>query len=115
MNTHKGLIVYIYKNTAFAECSNNGVSGSHDKAILIGDDIPEIFEAKEGDLVLKLVKGNLEGTAKIVPLDQPKGISGPMSGGSFIYTSDSRFSEAVRKICGHEMYGAISLHDRFEQ
>lgn len=113
-NNHKGLLVSIYKNPSYAECSNGGVSQYNDKAILIGAGIPEIFTAGENDLVLKLLPGNLAGTAKIVPLHQPKGISGPMFGGCFVSTSDSRFSEAVEKICGHRFYGAVPLHDRFE-
>lgn len=37
-----------------------------------------------------------------------RGKVGPMAGGTFINTSDSRFSEATG------LYAAISLHDRFE-
>ena len=33
---------------------------------------------------------------------------GPMFGGSFAYSSDSRWSHATR------MYGALPIHDRFE-
>ena len=110
----KGLTVSIYKNPSYAGCSNNGVSETHDKAILIGDGIPEIFEAKEGDCVLRLVKGNLAGTVKIVPVDQPEKSCGAMFGGSFVYTSDSRFSEACKKLAGVYVCGAVPLHDRFE-
>ena len=106
----KGLSVYIYKNPAFVGCSNNGVSSKFDTAIIVGEGIPEIFTAAEGECVLHLVKGNLPGTAKVIPYNT----SGSMAGGAFVHTSDSRFSSAVSKICGFSFYGAVSLHDRFE-
>jgi hypothetical protein len=39
---------------------------------------------------------------------------GPMMGGSYVGTSDSRFREAVEKLLGHGFYGAVPFHDRFE-
>jgi hypothetical protein len=42
------------------------------------------------------------------PIERPEGMLGPMAGGTFIDTSDSRFSAAVG------FYGAVSLHDRWE-
>jgi hypothetical protein len=39
---------------------------------------------------------------------------GPMMGGNFVHTSDSRVSDLVRKLLGHRFYGAIALHDRWE-
>lgn len=108
----KGLLVNIYK-TAGQECSNGGVSAYADRAILIGEGIPQIFSAATGQPILKLVKGNLSGTVKIVPLEQPAGKCGPMFGGAYVATSDSRFSEVVEKICGTR-FGAVPLHDRFE-
>ena len=110
----KGLIVNIYKTPLTAGCSNNGVSQFNDSAILIGPGIPEIFEAKENTLVLRLERGNLPGTVKIVPVNQPPRSCGPMFGGAFVYTSDSRFSSAVDKLCGSQQSGAVPLHDRFE-
>lgn len=43
-----------------------------------------------------------------VPIDKPEGLVGPMFGGNFVYTSDSRFRELTR------MDGPIHVHDRFE-
>jgi hypothetical protein len=37
-----------------------------------------------------------------------------MAGGNFGSTSDGRFSEACRKLLGHDFYGAVPIHDRFE-
>jgi hypothetical protein len=37
-----------------------------------------------------------------------------MMGGNFAHTSDSRFGEAIEKIVGYRMYGAVAIHDRIE-
>jgi hypothetical protein len=37
-----------------------------------------------------------------------------MFGGNFGYSSDSRFSEAVRELTGSPHYGAVPIHDRFD-
>lgn len=37
-----------------------------------------------------------------------EGVIGPMMGGTYAATSDSRFSEATKQ------YGAVAIHDRFE-
>lgn len=36
-----------------------------------------------------------------------------MAGGNYA-TGDSSFSAAIGKILGHNFYGAVSIHDRFE-
>lgn len=43
------------------------------------------------------------------------GGAGPMAGGAFVHTSDSRFSRAVEDVVGHRFYGAVALHDRWEK
>ena len=110
----KGLTVYIYKNPAFQHCSNGGISETHDRALLIGPGIPEIFEA--GDLpVLELKKGNARGIVKITPYT-PAGAREPwwMFGGAYVCCSDNRVSDAVEAMTGAIFYGAIALHDRQE-
>jgi len=106
----KGLIVNIYKNGDGYDCSNNGVSNRHSKAVLVGDGIPELFD--NGTLpILKLVKGYGKNTVVAKPIDC-NGRS--MFGGAFIYTNDSRFVSAVEAIAEQKFYGAVPLHDRYE-
>lgn len=60
------------------------------------------------------IRGNVDFTPKAPdlyyyhaePIDQPSGMVGPMFGGNFCYSSDSRF----REICQYP----IPIHDRFE-
>lgn len=107
----KGLSIAIFSNPLYRKCANGGLSEFHDEALVIGEGIPEVFEAN-GLPVLKLVKGNLPGLAKLVPA----GMEGKwfMFGGNYAATSDSRFSKAVEKITGAPFSGALPIHDRVE-
>ena len=104
----KGMILGIYENKRIGNCSNNGVSSKYNEVLLVGDDVPEIFEA--GDMpVVKIVKRQIGGSEFIhaEPVDPaPSGMIGYMMGGSFIHSSDSR----VRRIAKYP----IPLHDRAE-
>lgn len=46
--------------------------------------------------------------------ERPANAAGPMFGGCYVATSDSRFSDEVERIVGGRFYGAVALHDRFE-
>ncbi len=76
------------------------------------------FEPKEGDKVGMLIQGHQKGNVILVPATfdgsawVPK--RGGMAGGTFAYTSDSRFSDALEGVVGYRFYGAVSIHDRFE-
>jgi hypothetical protein len=39
---------------------------------------------------------------------------GPMFGGNYAETCDSRFQEALRKVTGARFYGAVPIHDRWD-
>ncbi len=76
------------------------------------------FTPSETDSVGFLVSGYLKGNVILVPAFfdgtewQPR--RGGMAGGTFAYTSDSRFSDTLEEITGTRFYGAVSVHDRFE-
>ena len=97
----KGLMVWIYRSEH--ECSNNGLSAHHETAVLTGPDVPEISEPKDDMPEIELKTGNLGHGFKIVPKRHGQG-AGPMFGGCFVYTSDSRFPSNQ----------PIALHDRWE-
>ncbi len=83
-------------------CTNGGVSGKAEHAILAGYGIDEIFEPREGVPMLLLAKRC--GRLIAVPAKQPQGVIGPMFGGRFVYTYDARFPSGQ----------PIHIHDRFE-
>lgn len=106
MTELKGLIVSVYTDTPTQPMN----------VLVIGEGIPEIFSNQGRDLpVVKLVKGNINNTAKIVPVHEDGNeIQGTMFGGSFVTTSDSRFRRAVEVITGSVFFGAVPLHNRIE-
>ena len=103
MSEQKGLIVNVYRTPGY-NCTNGGVTAMHDTVLLIGEGIAEVFEAQEGQPVLKLVKRNIGGCTYLHAEPVERGRSHYMAGGNFVYTSDSRFPN---------MY-PVSMHDRTE-
>lgn len=101
----KGMRVAVYMNALYGGCSNGGVSESHKQVTLVGDGIPEMFDADESAPLVELRTrcGNL--IAVPVGVDTA-GKNGPMFGGAFVWCSDSRFRRVSQ--------APIPLHDRFE-
>ena len=90
----KGLLVRVYRWQDETDCTNGGVTGKAESAILIWEDMPKnckVFEPDEDTPVLMMVPHNGY-TVMAVPMERPaeKPI-GEMFGGNFIYSSDSRF------------------------
>lgn len=97
----KGLIVWIYRSDH--ECSNEGISAKHTKAVLTGPSVPEIFEPHDDLPELQLMPAHLGKGYRAVPVSGGQGC-GPMFGGCFVYSSDGRFPSDQ----------PIALHDRWE-
>ena len=112
-STRRGLMFAIYKNPAYAMCSNGGASQGADHGILVGPGIPEIFPETDERPAFRLER-HYPGCARLVPVDIPAGKAGPMFGGAFGHTSDGRFTEAIEECLGEQFYGAVAIHDRFE-
>lgn len=72
-----------------------------------------LLEPTEERPAVALRRGVLGGCIA-VPVEVPDGLVGPMEGGAFIDSSDSRFSRAVKEIAGVDFHGAVPLHDRFD-
>jgi len=105
-----GLYADIFKHNG-QSFSNGGVSETHDMVCVIN--VPGPFNPDDRHPAVLLVPGNLPNTAKVVPLKEPANQVGPMMGGCYVSTSDSRFSEAVKALTGS--YASVApLHDRYE-
>lgn len=99
----KGLLVSIMGD----DSTNGGVTSGKKMAILVGSDIPRIFEVSEEHPAMKIIKGAGTREHIAVPYDheeRSKGVIGGMFGGHFIYCSDSRFPYEH----------PIHVHDRYE-
>jgi hypothetical protein len=103
----KGLIGCVYRSKNSGS-SLNVIKG--DEVLIVGHGIPEIFEAC--DLEVVELQSNAYKTAKCVPYGETRWT---MFGGNFVYTTDSRFNEAIERITGKYFHGAIKLHDRVER
>ena len=103
----KGLLCTVLRNAQYGDGTNGGVSSTHASFILCGDGIPELFEATDDTPALILVRRTIAGEEYLhaQPL-RPEGdrTIGPMFGGNFVTTSDSRFPQRY----------PIPVHDRFE-
>lgn len=107
-------------------CANGGISDSFDDVLCIGprEELPEGF--KPALPIVRIIEHPaVRGQPLAIPvMETPggpqivggskKGMIGPMSGGCYVSSSDSRFSEMVRQACGRDFYGAVALHDRYE-
>ena len=86
-----GLLVEVYRSRF--EATNGGVSSLYDTLLLVGDGVPEIFEASNKYPVVKLMTRNVGGRVYkyVQPLMDENDKTWFMFGGNFVYTSDSRF------------------------
>jgi hypothetical protein len=103
----KGLLCFVYKCPW--DATNGGISSRCHQVTLVGlGPEGEIFEPTVEAPAVRLVRRRTSLSNRVYlhaePVDKPEGMVGPMAGGNFIYTSDSRFP------CDYP----ISLHDRFE-
>lgn len=108
MANGKGLLASIFKDSG-ESFSNGGVSADFDKVVVFGD-FDGYIDTDGGYAEypwVQVVPGNLPNTQKAIVIRDPRGTApealGPMFGGCFVYTSDSRF--------GRE---PVALHDRSE-
>jgi hypothetical protein len=106
-----GLNVSVYR-WDLGDCTNGGASADVDSVCVVN--IPGPDSPGTDRPAFELVQGpGGKGHAILRPVNGRGGV-GPMSGGNFGYSSDSRFSEAVRELTGSRHYGAVHIHDRYE-
>ena len=112
------LTVEVYRHNAWGDCTNHGVTSRHDQMLLLWDCRREdaVAYCKEkgidmdGCLWLKPRELWGEDHSMAIPLIHESGKCGPMFGGNFVYTSDSR----LYKLNGLTCAVPIAVHDRYE-
>ena len=108
----KGITVSIYTNKAYGTCSNGGVSSTHDSLTITSIkgvynlSVPEIFAPTEKSPETVLIQRPRFNDIIAVPLDILNSGKHYMFGGSFLYSSDSRFIKISKT--------PIKLFDRVE-
>ena len=117
-STMKQLRVEVYRTKALGDCTNGGVSSRHNTMTLFWEcsreEATDYCSANgiDPDGCLMLVKREMWGEQHdyAAPLAHQPGRWGPMFGGNFIYTSDSRLADAT----GTMVTVPIKVHDRYE-
>lgn len=106
MKELKALRIDILESKSIGNCSNNGISARFNDILLLCDEGYIDVKGDEPNLC-KVVKRNILGNEymHVEPVANPNGI-GWMAGGTFVYSSDSRFN----KISNYP----LALHDRCE-
>jgi len=128
-----GINAGIFHNP-LGNCSNGGISSKHNKCCIVNAAGP--FDPVDDCPAVLIVAGAVPGAVRAVPaVNDPSAPDGwkeqpgwNQMGGDFVYSSDSRFSECVRKVycdawgshrgaaSSHMIWtGAIPLHDRQER
>jgi len=108
-----GLSIKVYRWN-LGDCSNEGESARADSLCVVN--VPGPFNPRPDSPAFELVEGRGgRGHAILRPVGAKKpGMIGPMFGGNYASTSDSRFSEALRDLTGASHYGAVPIFDRYE-
>lgn len=128
----KGLRLTVYRAAGrYPDCSNGGVSAKADVLTVVGrlvdgkvEPLPEgsrVFSPSEDAPAVVLVPSRVPGysaTPHLIPLEfvegLPPGTVGPMDGGNYAGSSDSRFAELGKFFFPLLRLGAVAIHDRVE-
>ena len=110
LTKQKGILVNVFENGNY-DCTNNGVTFFKKEFILIGENGEDFncpFKVAEDGSNILCLRQMKNGYKFAVPFDTIRNANkhrnGPMFGGNFIYTSDSRFPNNY----------PIPVHDRWE-
>jgi hypothetical protein len=104
-----GLCIAVYR-WSLGDCTNGGASAAVKDICVINMSGPS--EPNERAPAFMLTKGP-SGDPILKPVQGKTGI-GPMFGGNFAHSSDSRFGEAIEAMTGRRFWGALPIFDRFE-
>ena len=108
-----GIIATVYAHPKH-NCSLNGISSRFTEVTVVNVEGP-FDPTPERPAVL--MERHTSNAIRLVPCSD-QGVKDPgiwwMFGGSYVATSDGRFSGKAKELLGHEFYGAVALHDRNE-
>lgn len=108
----QGLILNVLRSRSLGDCTNGGKTSTADSIVVVHPELAGPFEPTPERPHFKVVFRENYGPY-LAPVDVPPGTVGPMFGGHFAYTSDSRWSRflAAKGLPG---VTALPVHDRFE-
>lgn len=127
-----GLHISVYRDADGHDSTNGGISSCVKNLTVVNADGP--FEPT-ADAPAVILESHARGIVRLVPAVQVDGqwvgfrpsdksqaeflpqygAVGPMFGGNYGATSDSRFREKITELTGSgNFYGAVAIHDRYE-
>lgn len=128
----KGLILSVYKSPRIGDCTGGGITSKADQVVVVGYMVDgkvvplprdcQVFEPGPDSPAVVLVKSHiarLDPTPHLIPLEiaedgLPSDSVGPMAGGNYAGTSDSRWAE-LGKLFGNSLrLDLVAVHDRVE-
>lgn len=128
----KGLRLTVYRAAgSYPDCSNGGISAKADVVTVVGRlvggkviELPRdcrVFEPSDDAPAVVLVPSRVPGysvTPHLIPLefveDLPPGTVGPMDGGNYAGSCDSRFGELGKLYADSLNLDVVAIHDRVE-
>jgi hypothetical protein len=105
-----GIIVQVLRNS-LGDSTADGVSKFQDQFVVGNTEGPFSATGSEETLYLKVSYRN---TIKLVTQREIDTGETAMAGGNFASSSDSRFKRAIEELTGQRFYGAVAIHDRYE-
>lgn len=102
-----GMLVSVYRAAGRGDCTNGGASGSADFLCVVNVEGPYEPSAEMPGFEL-IRRGSMPVLVPYNGISSTRSV-GPMFGGNYAASSDSRFREATAPY-----YGALPIFDRFE-
>jgi hypothetical protein len=127
----KGLRLNVYRAANFPDCTAGGISGKHDRVTLVGRLVDGVvvplpagccvFDADDDAPAVVLVESRIaryDPTPHLIPLEfahgTPVDTVGPMAGGNYAGSCDSRWSDLGKHFDGKLHLDVVAIHDRIE-
>lgn len=134
MTQPKGIILHVYRAADGGDCTSGGISSKVDSFVLVGtkmqgqkdwtplDRNSQVHEPTVVTPAVVLVESRAKGPLfgpHLEPLEWvengvPEGYVGPMAGGNYAGTADSRFNVLGQTVFKGTRLDAVSIHDRIE-
>ena len=115
-----GMLLEVFKTPLFKNCTA-GPSRDHDRILVVGPQIPEVFEVFDPDGTQRHPVYTLQerdGYLSLVPVSVCAGTSGAgvwvSASGAYAGTSDGRWAEIIRGITQGSGSSLVPIHDRAE-
>src|SRR5438105_324421 len=104
LGSQRGIPVAVYKARG-QSFSNQGLSATHEELLLVVESGGIYALGEVSYPAVRILLGGLADTIRAIPVEGgPPGSVGPMMGGCYIASSDSRFGAECQRVLGRRFY-----------